>query len=199
MRTLGAWMPMRTEVENRFEVFHVEEEAEEDISQVEMVSETVEITVDSGAARSVWPRKKKGVKRQRIQGRKPKLAAANGTDIEVDGEAVLEFANNGRRCGMKFLDADVKKPLGAVSAMVDEGNTVVFSRRWGNYVENDVTKERIPMVRKGGTYTMTLESVQEKTNEAKNKGKKEESMEIGANEDEEDTGEETVVFRRRVL
>ncbi len=49
---------------------------------------------------------------------------------------------------MKFLDADVKKPLGAVSAIEDEGNTVVF-RRKGSYIENDVTKERIPIERKG--------------------------------------------------
>jgi len=45
--------------------------------------------------------------------------------------AMLEFELKGRKCGMRFLDADVKKPLGAVSAIVDEGNTVVFSRKWG--------------------------------------------------------------------
>ena len=45
---------------------------------------------------------------------KPALAAANETDIKVYGEAVLEFENNGRKCGMKFLDSDVKRPLAAV-------------------------------------------------------------------------------------
>ena len=45
-------------------------------------------------------------------GKKPKLAAANGTAIEVDGEATLEFEMQGRLCGISFLDADVKKPLG---------------------------------------------------------------------------------------
>ena len=34
--------------------------------------------------------------------------------------------------------------------MEDEGNTVVFSRKRGSYVEHDKTGERIPMVRKGG-------------------------------------------------
>ena len=48
------------------------------------------VTVDSGAAKNVWPRSKKRVQRRRIE-RKPKLAAANGTKIEVYGEAVLEF------------------------------------------------------------------------------------------------------------
>ena len=193
-------MQKKIEVRNQFEVFQVEEDPEEEINQVDVVSEMVEVTVDSGAARSVWPRKKKGVRRQKIQGKKPKLAAANGTDIEVDGEAVLEFDNHGRRCGMKFLDVDVKKPLGAVSAMVDEGNTVVFSQKWGNYVENDLTKERIPITRKGGTYVMVLEAVKDKGSNTNGKNKKEEeSMEIGANEEDEDPGEEKVVFRRRVL
>ena len=51
--------------------------------------------------------------------------AANGTEIAVYGEAVLEFEGEGGGEGsMLFLDADVKKPLGAVSAMEDEGNTV---------------------------------------------------------------------------
>jgi ribosomal protein L14 len=95
------------------------------------VNEVVEITVDSGASRSVWPRRKKGVTRTKLVGKKPRLQAANGTNIEVDGEAMLEFQMGGKKRGMKFLDADVKKPLGAVSAMEDEGNTVVFSRKWG--------------------------------------------------------------------
>ena len=30
---------------------------------------------------------------------------------------------------MKFLDADVKKPLGSVSAIVDEGNIAVFGQQ----------------------------------------------------------------------
>ena len=46
------------------------------------------------------------------------------------GEAVLESEENGKQCGLRFLDNDVKKPLAAVSAMNDEGNTVVFSKKW---------------------------------------------------------------------
>ena len=44
---------------------------------------------------------------------------------------------------MRFLDRDVRKHLAAVSAMNDEGNTVVFSRKWGTYIESDVTGEQI--------------------------------------------------------
>ena len=57
---------------------------------------------------------------------------------------------------MNFLDADVRRPLGAVSAIVDGGNTVVFSGR-GSAIVNDATGEKIPLVRKGGVYVMAAE------------------------------------------
>ena len=50
----------------------------------------VRVNVDGGAAKNVWPRSKKGVLWMKMV-KKPKLAAANGTTIEVHGEAVLEF------------------------------------------------------------------------------------------------------------
>ena len=117
----------------------------------------IEVTVDSGASRSVWPRRMKGVTRTKGN-TQVKLAAANGTPIQVDGEAALHFKQGKRRCAMKFLDADVKRPLGSVSAVVDGGNKVVFAKG-GSYVENEVTKEKIPMRRKGGVYVMELEGI----------------------------------------
>ena len=55
----------------------------------------VEITIDSGAAKSVWARKK-GAIRKKIAGRKPTLMAASGMGIEVYGEAALDLeAENG--------------------------------------------------------------------------------------------------------
>ena len=59
---------------------------------------------------------------------------------------------------MRFLDADVKRPLGAVSAIVDEGNDVIFSAK-GSYIENCETKERIPMIRKNGVFVIQLEAL----------------------------------------
>ena len=52
-------------------------------------------TIDSGAAKSVWARKK-GAIRKKIAGRKPTLMAASGMGIEVYGEAALDLeAENG--------------------------------------------------------------------------------------------------------
>lgn len=123
-----------------------------DICEVN-VQETIDITVDSDASKSVWPVKKKGVQRCK-KVNTVKLAAANGSPIHVEGEAKLTFHRAGRKCTMNFLDADVKKPLAAVSAIVDEGNTVVFGAK-GSYIENDIT--RIPMVRKHGVYVIKLD------------------------------------------
>ena len=122
--------------------------------------------------------------------------AANGTEIEVAGEAVLEFDRQGKMCGMNFLDADVKKLLGAVSALIDEGNTVVFSKKW-SFVENDETGERIPLERRGGTFVMVMNSVgrdvMTKYGGGTERGKGGVArMEVGA-------ADEELVFRRRVF
>ena len=120
------------------------------------------ITVDSGAGKCVWP------KRMKVEGKlaklteKIKLTAANGTDIPVYGQRRIDFRVDDRKCGMNFLVTDVHKPLAAVSAIVDQGNTVVFSKgEWGNYIENDTTGERIYLNRERGTYVMEVDFVDE--------------------------------------
>ena len=55
------------------------EDAEE-ANDVEKAQENVEITIDSGAAKSVWPIRKKGVTRTNSK-KSVKLAAANGSLI----------------------------------------------------------------------------------------------------------------------
>ena len=59
------------------------------------VNEVVEVTIDSGAAKSVWPISKNGVTRRKAK-ENIKLMAANGSPIKVEGEAILNFTR-GRR------------------------------------------------------------------------------------------------------
>jgi hypothetical protein len=191
--TLEAWMPRKIELKNKYNIFQVEEEKKEAEAigaiKKEEESGVVRVTVDSGAAKNVWPRNKKGALRRKME-TKPKLAVANGTKIEVYGAAVWEFEEGGRQCGMRFLDSDVRKPLAAVSAMNDEGNTVVFSRKWGNYIENDGTGKRIPLERVGETFEMVLKTkkLEEGTRKdvrwAEDGGKKFAGMEVDANDEE---------------
>ena len=60
------------------------------------------------AQRSSCHRKKRATKTVR-------LAAASSSPLRVEGDARLEFVRGGKKCNMKFLDADVKRPLASVS------------------------------------------------------------------------------------
>ena len=105
--------------------------------------------------------------------KKPKLIAANGSKIEVTGEAILNFNKGERECAMKFLEADVKKPLAAVSAIVEEGNIVVLTAE-GGYIKNKMSGEEIKIERKGGTFVMKLKAEKGK------KKKEDKKMEVDA-------------------
>ena len=191
----------------------VQEDGAEMVGNVNEVNEVVEVTIDSGASKSVWPRSKGGVRRRCLK-HVPKLAAANGTDIEVDGEAVLEFVQGKTNCEMRFLDAEVKKPLGAVSAIVDEGNEVTF-RKEGGFIKNLSTGKKIWMKRRGGLFVIELEKKGEEQAEGMMKKKKAGKDAMDVHEVEEPMGVEEltekfeemcrrrygegeVVFRRRV-
>ena len=134
----------------------IESDDDEEVNAIETVQEVVEITVDSGAAKSVWPSRKKGVERTKSK-KAVKLAAANGSPIRVEGDARLEFIRDGMKCSLKFLDADVKRPLACVSAIVDEGNVVVFGQH-ESFIENVSTGQRIPMCRRNGVFVMRLDT-----------------------------------------
>ena len=162
--TIADMMPRKVELCNRYGALEEDEEEVESLvigdvgeeaGDTGVVAGVVEVMVDSGASKSVWPIKLGGVaRRKRDVG--VKLAAANGSPIRVEGDAALRFKTGGRACRMNFLDADVRRPLGAVSAIVDGGNTVVFGARESAII-NDATGEKIPLMRRGGVYVMAVE------------------------------------------
>lgn len=86
-----------------------------------------------------------------------RLEAANGTEIQQYGRKKIAFEINDtkRPCAMDFVVTDVTKPLAAVSAIVEAGNTVVFSKA-GSYIENTASGERIRLKCEKGTYTMDV-------------------------------------------
>ena len=135
-----------------FALTATEGDDDEEVNAIETVQEVVEATVDSGAAKSVWPSRKKGVERTKSK-KAVKLAATNGSPIRVEGDARLEFIRDGMKCSMKFLDADIKRPLASVSAIVDEVNAVVFGQH-----ESFIEDVRIPMCRRNGVFVMRLDT-----------------------------------------
>ena len=84
-----------------------------------------------------------------------KFTAAKGTEIKNFGKTLIRFKTSGHDCGMQFHVTDVNKPLAAVSAIVDQGNVVVFGKE--SYIENLATRIRIPMTRRNGTYEIEVE------------------------------------------
>ena len=158
------------------------------------VQEVVEATVEYGAARSVWPRTKWGVTRRKVD-KKFKLAAANGSPIKVEGEAELKFVQKGKKCSMKFLDADVRRPLASVSAIVDEGNRVVFGPDV-SYIENVASGQRIGMERKNGVFVLKLDA--EETTRRRNLGRTDSNrMEIDLVESRKEAVKKDMVFMSR--
>ena len=129
----------------------------------------------------------------------PVLKAANGTNIEVVGEAYLDFKKDGKKCSMKFLDADVKRPLGSVTALVDAGNKVMFAPS-GSYIENVATSERIPLKRSRGVYVMRLkvDDVTMKDVEKIMIKKQGIDMEVDEVDEEEENKGEDMVFAARL-
>ena len=86
-----------------------------------------------------------------------RLAAASGSPLHVEGDARLAFVRDGKKCNMKFLDADVERPLASVSAIVDEGNVVVFGPQ-ESHIEHTSIGQRIPMNRRQGVFVVQLDA-----------------------------------------
>ena len=121
------------------------------------MNEVVDVTIDSGAGRNVWPKGQKVPGKLMPLKKKVKLVAANGSPIDVHGEKTIELQiNGGRRCAMNFLVTGVKKLLASVGFIVDGGNRVIFDAD-GSFVESEATGERIPLKRKDWTFMMEMQ------------------------------------------
>ena len=161
-----------------------------------------EITVDSGASRNVWPKQRKEGGKITAATGSPKLVAANGTDIPISGEKIVKFVNGGRKCAMKFLVTTVRKPLAAVSSIVDEGNVVVFGPgKDGSFIQNIATGDRIPMKRRKGTFVIDADFAagSKKVPQAPHDDGGQRPMDVGTVEnDGKRMPQSATVFRRRV-
>ena len=129
------------------------------------------------------PIRKKAVTRTKAT-KTVRLAAASGCPRRVERDARLEFVEEGKKCNMKFLDADVKRSMASVSANLDAGTIVVFGP-WESYIENTNIGWRIPMSRKKGVFVLQLDAQAEsRTAEA-------------VTFDEPNTNEITPIFRQQ--
>ena len=122
------------------------------------------ITVDSGAAESVWPENY----RQEIpllQADQAKASsryvAANGEVMTNKGRKLVHFRTGGEKSikAMEFQVTQVKKPLASVRRIVERGNKVVFSKE-GSYIEAPDGR-RTQLVEHNGTFALESAYVEE--------------------------------------
>ena len=81
-----------------------------------------------------------------------------GTLFQNFGKTKIEFENDGKARSMGFHVTEVKKPLAAVSRIIDKGNKVQFGPKdEDNFIENIRTGERILMRRENGTFAIEVD------------------------------------------
>jgi hypothetical protein len=130
-----------------------------EVSQGASKWEKVTVTVDSGAVDSVGPptmAKDIRVRETPASRAGMKYRAANGTSIANQGEKSIQgVTKEGRKIGMSFQIANVTKPLGAVRAMLDAGNRVVFDRP-NSYIMNKASKAVMPIEERNGAFVFDI-------------------------------------------
>ena len=64
--------------------------------------------------------------------------------------------------GMTFQASDVRRPLAAVARIVETGNRVQFGHDVeDNYIQNVVTGDKVPMRRKGRSYVIDVDFIED--------------------------------------
>ena len=137
----------------------VEDGDEVPIYAVHESKESDLITIDSGAAESVWPENYK----QEIPLRPADKAKAQARYVTANGEAMT---NKGKKLvhfrtgqdpsvkAMEFQVTQVKKPLASVRRIVEKGNIVVFKKD-GSYIQGP-NGRKTPLVEHNGTYALDI-------------------------------------------
>jgi hypothetical protein len=149
---------------NKFSALTDESESEGEIEIMAIdggnSKDTTKITVDSGAAESVWP--SSFVKSWELEVEKDGLGkgfiAANGHRMQDEGKKKVVFEKEGRKRAMDFRVTDVIKPLASVARIVEDGNLVVFMRS-GGYIKNEKSGEIILLKLQDGTFVMEVDCV----------------------------------------
>ena len=119
------------------------------------------ITIDSGAGESVMP-KEMLPNEELVEGLAKKsgvrYVAANGSKMDNYGEKRVRFRQGEDEVlnSIVFQSTDVRKPLAAVSKIIDKNNKVVFDKD-GSYILNKKTGRRIELLEERGTFVMEVE------------------------------------------
>ena len=119
-----------------------------------------DITVDSAADESCWPKGQGDAFKTRPSKKRIILKTANGGEMGHYGEKDVTFKCDGHIVGVKFQVTDVRKPLLAVRRLVERGNVVQFGPKpENNFIENVDTGKKIMMEKRGGSFVIAANFV----------------------------------------
>ena len=114
-----------------------------------------EITVESAADESCWPKNQGGALPTRPSKRNVVLKTASGGEMGHWGEKDVTFVDkpNGDIVGLKFQVTDVRKPLLAVRRLVERVSGGQFgSGPEQSYIQHIETGHKIMMDKEGGIF-----------------------------------------------
>lgn len=155
---------------NKWQVVKAKRNKNKDLIEINVVHSTVhheslrcagcgKITIDSGAAESVMPvefLKAQPMEATSEDKKKARYIAANGDVMYNAGQKKVKFkTKDGNISSITFQATGVRKPLAAVSRIVEKGNKVVFSPS-GSYIQNLATGKKVEIEQEKGTYVMNV-------------------------------------------
>ena len=150
--------PPGLQISNRFHA--LSDKDEPNLCPVEKQNANGRITVDSGAAESVWPEDlMPEVQTRPSVGSQTGVTyiAANGNKMPNLGEKKVHFkTKDGLNSSITFQVTKVKKPLAAVSKITEKGNWVCFGPNEA-YIQNVATGKRTELELHNGTYSLDVE------------------------------------------
>ena len=118
-----------------------------------------EVTVDSAAEESVCPKdwgSQFGLQPVAPDDQIAFVNASGGRIIHYGSRKVVVAAVDGQHLGMTFQVTDVKKPLLAVSRLLEHGNIVKFGPLLGDsFVQNVATGSKLMLERRGNSWVIS--------------------------------------------
>ena len=149
--------PPGLQLSNRFQA--LSDENEPNLCPVEKQRTSGKITVDSGAAESVWPEDlMPEIWTKPSVGSKTGVThiAASGNRMPNLREKKVHFrTKDGLNSSITFQVTKVKKPLAAVTKITEKGNWVCFGPSEA-YIENVATGQRTNLELHNGTYNLDV-------------------------------------------
>ena len=150
-------------LKNRFSALEIEENESKSAGNLDAIMEKergwvkIERTLDSGAANHALPKRMFPEITSRTHSEGRYFYGADGSPIKNFGEKKIEFQTpGGNRQQIRWQVADVVRPLISMGKLEDAGCIMDLANKDTKAIINPITKEKIPVVKKNGTYRMTL-------------------------------------------